>query len=84
MQHCTFNTTGNYSTQATSIMSVPLTDLLRGPLGNTRYSDTSSNRYLHTQSGLGSDDYMNKRNSALETQPELSLPLPLLLPFDPL
>ena len=84
MQHRTFNTTGNYSTQATPITSGLLTNLLWGPLGDTCYSDTSSNRYLHTQSGLGSDDYMNKCNSALETQPELSLPSPLLSPFDPL
>src|ERR1700733_10588754 len=47
MQHCAFNTTGNYSTQVTPIMSGPLTNLLRGPLGDTLYSDTSSNRYLH-------------------------------------
>lgn len=74
----TFNVHCNYSTQATPITSGPMTNLLQGFLGDTCYPDPSSNRYQHTQSGLGSEEYLNEHNSAFEAQPELSLPSPPL------
>jgi hypothetical protein len=78
-----FNDPRNCSTQATPFTSGPMTDLLRGSLGDSRYSDNGSNRYQHGQYGLLSGNYMNKRNSAFEAHPELSLPSPpLRSPFD--
>lgn len=71
------------TTRATSFTSGAMIDLLRGSLGDSRYSDNDSNRYQHSQYGLLSGNYLNERNSAFEAQAELSLPSPpLRSPFE--
>src|ERR1700761_5332392 len=78
VQDRAFNDLRNCSAQATPFTSRPMTDMLRGSLCESRYSDTSSNRYHRNQSGHGYGEYMNERNSTFEAEPELSLPSPPL------
>ena len=56
-----------------------MSDLLRGSLGDSQYSDNGSNSYQHGHYGLLSGNYMNERDSAFETHPELSLPTPFFV-----
>jgi hypothetical protein len=60
-----------------------MTELLRGSLGDTRFPDLSSTGYQTSRSALGSDLYMNERNSNIQMQLKTPVPSPSLCsPFE--
>ena len=78
----------NGPTQADAFTSGSLTDLLNGPLGDTRFSDGNTPGYrsgVTSRSTLGSDLYFNERNSGSGFHSQSEYPSqspPLWSPFD--
>jgi hypothetical protein len=83
VQNRTFNAPQNCSTQATPFMSGPRSELLHGSVGDTCFSDASSTGYQNSRSALGSDLYLNERNSNFQRHLDLPTQSPhLWSPFD--